>query len=213
MKFYRFYLALTLLATLSFTGCAGGSASRGNKRQAARSNFLSIGNYSLFKARADYPATSRSFRNEDVFARTDASNSRILISLSLQRAFLMNGEDVAIDYPVSTGKTTHPTPPGDYTILERKVDKLSNLYGRVYDAGGNVVNFSADSRRARIPSGGYFLGAEMPHWMRLTWDGIGMHIGDVPRYPASHACIRGQSDVIPAVFSKVRIGTPVTIVN
>ncbi|MDF1740372.1 MAG: L,D-transpeptidase family protein [Verrucomicrobiales bacterium] len=213
MKFHRLYLAVFLLAALLFTGCAQVSASRENKRPKARGAFVSFKKHSAFKARGDYPETSRSYRDEDVFARTDSSNSRILISLSLQRAFLMNGDEVAIDYPVSTGKTTHPTPAGDYTILEKLVEKRSNLYGRVYDAGGNVVDYSADSRRARIPRGGYFLGASMPYWMRLTWDGIGMHIGEVPRYPASHACIRGQSDVIPAVFSKVGIGTPVTIEN
>ncbi|MGJ8697451.1 MAG: L,D-transpeptidase family protein [Verrucomicrobiaceae bacterium] len=125
----------------------------------------------------------------------------------------MNGDEVALDYPVSTGRTSHPTPPGNYSILEMIVDKRSNLYGKVYDASGNVVNSNADSRSATIPPGGQFLGAAMPYWMRLTWSGIGMHVGDVPRYPASHACIRGQSDVVPAVFAKVRVGTPVTIMH
>lgn len=125
----------------------------------------------------------------------------------------MNGDDIALDYPVSTGMTSHPTPAGNYTILEKIADKHSNLYGEVYDASGNVADSNADSRQVKIPPGGRFLGAAMPYWMRLTWTGIGMHVGDVPRYPASHACIRGQADIVPAVFSKVRIGTPVTIVN
>lgn len=125
----------------------------------------------------------------------------------------MNGDDVALDYPVSTGMTSHPTPAGSYSILEKIADKRSNLYGQVFDANGNVVDANADSRQAKIPPGGEFLGAAMPYWMRLTWTGIGMHVGEVPRYPASHACIRGQSDIVPVVYSKVRVGTPVTIAN
>ncbi|MGJ8724921.1 MAG: L,D-transpeptidase family protein [Roseibacillus sp.] len=170
------------------------------------------GSYEHFKAE-NYPERSTSYFNHEVLARTDSSNSRIVISLSLQRAFLMNGDEVAIDYPVSTGKTTHPTPAGTYSILEKIKDKRSNLYGKVLDASGNVINSDADSRTAKIPPGGKFLGASMPYWMRFTWTGIGHHVGNVPRYPASHACIRGQTDILPIVFSKVKVGSKAEIVQ
>jgi lipoprotein-anchoring transpeptidase ErfK/SrfK len=55
-----------------------------------------------------------------------------------------------------------------------------------------------------------FVGAEMPYWMRIT-GGVGMHIGYVPNYPASHGCIRVPSGVQPLIFSKVGVGTPVVI--
>lgn len=169
------------------------------------------GTYAHFKAEPSYPKTSNSYRNHEVLARTNAENSRIVISLPLQRAFLMNGDEVAIDYAVSTGTSTHPTPPGNYKILEKIVDKRSNLYGKIYDADGNVHKSDASSRTDTVPEGGKFVGAAMPYWMRLTWSGIGMHVGRVPRYPASHACIRGQSHIVPIIYSKVKIGTPVTI--
>ena len=174
---------------------------------------LSTTNYTAFKNSSAYPKTSNHFKDQEVFARTSPENSHIKISLSLQRAFLMNGSEVALDYPVSTGKQSHPTPAGSYKIREKIKDKRSNLYGKVYDASGKVINSSADSRKAKIPEGGKFVGASMPYWMRLTWDGIGMHVGNVPRYPASHACIRGQSALLPSVFSKVKVGTTVTIVE
>ena len=170
------------------------------------------GSYAHFKSE-NYPQRSNAYFNNEVLARTNPSNSHIEISLSMQRAFLMNGDEVAIDYPVSTGKTTHPTPPGSYSILEKTQDKRSNLYGTVLDASGNVVDSGADSRTAEIPPGGKFLGASMPYWMRFTWTGIGHHVGNVPRYPASHACIRGQEDILPIVFSKVKIGTKAEIVE
>ena len=174
---------------------------------------LSPTDYAAFKNDPAYKKTSSYFKDQEIFSRTTPENSHIKISLSLQRAFLMNGSEVALDYPVSTGKQSHPTPAGSYKIREKIKDKRSNLYGKVYDASGKVINSSADSRKAQIPKGGKFVGASMPYWMRLTWDGIGMHVGNVPRYPASHACIRGQSTLLPSVFSKVKVGTTVTIVE
>lgn len=169
------------------------------------------GTYEHFKADTGYPKTSKVWKNESVLAATTAENSRIVISIPLQRGFLMNGDEVAIDYPVSTGRKSHPTPTGEYKILERESDKRSNAYGKIYDAEGNLVNSDADSRKDEIPEGGKFVGASMPYWMRLTWDGVGHHIGRVPRYPASHACIRGPRSVMPTIFKKTKLGTPVTV--
>jgi hypothetical protein len=64
-----------------------------------------------------------------------------------------------------------------------------------------------------VPEGGKFVGAPMRYWMRLTWDGVGHHIGPLPRSrrAASHACIRGPSAIMPIIYGKVKIGTPVTV--
>ena len=84
-----------------------------------------------------------------MLSRTNAENSSIRISLEKQRGFLMNGEEVAIDYPICSGIPSRPTPPGTYYILEKIVDKQSNKYGRIYDAAGEVVNSDADSTTRR----------------------------------------------------------------
>ena len=115
-----------------------------------------------------------------------AENSSIRISLEMQRGFLMNGDEVAIDYPISSGIPSRPTPPGTYYILEKIVDKHSNKYGKIYDASGEVVNSDADSTLDAIPEGGRFQGAAMRYWMRLTNDGVGHHIGPLPRAAAPH---------------------------
>ena len=64
-----------------------------------------------------------------------------------------------------------------------------------------------------IPEGGSFKGAAMPYWMRLTWTGVGMHQGRVPRYPASHGCVRMPSSVAGTIYSKTDLHTPVSIVR
>lgn len=173
-----------------------------------------VGSYAHFKAEKGYPKTYKVYKNKALLASTNPSNSSVVIDLSLQRAFLMNRGQVAMDYPVSTGRKKYPTPTGSFRILEKIAsEKRSSLYGKILDANGKVVKSGADSRKDKdlIPEGGKFQGALMAHWMRITWDGVGMHKGNVPRYPASHGCIRSPGSVVPIVFRKVRIGTSVTI--
>ena len=97
------------------------------------------GTYDHFKGEKDYPKTMKVWKDDSVLARTNAGNSHVVVSLDAQRAFLMNGEEVAMDYPVSGGKKSRPTPAGKYVILEKIVDKASNAYGKVYDAEGNLL--------------------------------------------------------------------------
>lgn len=171
------------------------------------------GTYEHFKAEPSYPKTYNVYKNTTLLAATTPANSKVVIDIGLQRAFLMNGTQIAMDYPISTGTSKHPTPTGNFNIMEKIVDKRSNLYGKILDANGKVVKSGADSRKDKVPEGGEFVGASMEHWMRLTGDGIGMHKGNVPRRPASHGCIRTPGSVVPTVFSKVRTGTPVSIIK
>ena len=168
------------------------------------------GTYDHFKAEADYPKTMKVWKNDQLLAETTPENSRIEISLSKQRGFFMKGDEVVMDYPVSSGVPSRPTPPGDYKILEKQIDKASNNYGKAFDAEGNQVDGETPKD---VPEGGKFVGSPMPYWMRLTWDGVGHHIGPLPksRRPASHACVRGPRAVIPIVYGKVKIGTPVSV--
>ncbi|MDG1671555.1 MAG: L,D-transpeptidase [Akkermansiaceae bacterium] len=168
------------------------------------------GTYAHFKAE-NYPNTTKSWKNHNVLEETNPSNSRVSINLSLQRGFLMLGNQIAMDYRVSSGSSKYATPPGSYRIIEKVQKKRSNLYGRILDSAGETVNSDADIREDSVPDGGTFLGASMPYWMRLTGSGIGMHQGIVNRRFASHGCIRTHYSAVPTVFSKTREGTPVDV--
>lgn len=169
------------------------------------------GSYEHFKAEKKYPKTYDTWTNIQLLPETNPSNSWLKIELATQRAMLMNGDQVVLDYPISSGKPSHPTPPGEYEILEKIVDKRSNKYGRMYDAEGNMIDGDANAFEDEVPEGGRFSGAPMKYWMRLTWDGVGHHIGNVKRYPASHACIRGPSKTMPRVYSKLAVGSKVVV--
>ncbi|KAB2641398.1 MAG: L,D-transpeptidase [Verrucomicrobia bacterium] len=211
MKFSRLLpqLALPLLALL-LTQCAAKKPPI-PRSGGASANPYPAGTYLHFTAEPAYPKTYRVWSNLPVLARTNPSNSHIRIDLAKQRGLLMNGKVVAMDYPICSGREGHETPPGEYTILEKLVEKQSNLYGRIYDAEDNCVFPDADIARDSVPEGGRFEGAPMRYWMRLTNDGVGHHIAPVRRYPASHSCIRGQAGPILIVYDKVKLGTKVSV--
>ena len=169
------------------------------------------GSYEHFKFEPSYPKTFNVWTDEELLKQTDASNSHVVIILAKQRGLLMNGDQVVIDYPVTTGKSSHRTPKGEFTVTEKVVDKSSNKYGTIYDADDNTVKYPADITRDEVPEGGKFVGSPMRYWMRLTNDGVGLHVGPLRRAPVSHGCIRGPRATHPIVYQKTRVGTRVVI--
>ena len=139
----------------------------------------------------------------------------IKIDLSDQIALFYKSGELVGRTRVATGIRGRATPTGDYTVLEKKVKKSSNLWGKMYDAEGKVINSDADTRVDTVPEGGRFVGAPMPYWMRFTNTGIGMHAGPIPRpgRPASHGCVRTNRKMIPLFHKHTPLGSPVKIVE
>ncbi len=140
-------------------------------------------------------------------------NSRVRVSLSIQRAYLLLGDEVVIDSPVSSGKRARPTPPGNYKVLEKDKDHRSNIYGDFVDASGRVVRRGVSSRIDSAPSGTHFVGSPMTWFMRLTGEGVGVHVGILPGYAASHGCVRMPSVAAEMFYNHVKVGTPVVVGN
>jgi lipoprotein-anchoring transpeptidase ErfK/SrfK len=138
-------------------------------------------------------------------------NSRVLISLSKQRAFLMTGDQVYIDTPISSGRAGHTSPTGNFRVLEKDPDHRSSIYGDFVDGRGRTVRSGISSKIDSAPSGTHYVGASMKWFCRLSDQGVGMHVGILPGYAASHGCIRLPADIAPLIYQKVKVGTPVTI--
>lgn len=143
--------------------------------------------------------------------RATPDSTSVLISLSKQRAYLMLGDEIAIDTPISTGKRKGWTPTGDFKIMEKDPDHRSSVYGNFVDKSGRVVRAGISSRIDSAPSGTRYQGAPMKWFMRLTAEGVGMHVGILPGYPASHGCIRLPADIAPLIYNAVKLGTPVKV--
>jgi len=109
---------------------------------------------------------------------------KIVVSLDKQRMSVYRGTEKVFTSKVSTGKRGYSTPAGVYSILEKRRWHRSNIYS----------------------------GAPMPFMQRLTWSGIALHAsGHVPRYPASHGCIRLPHRSASQLFGKTDVGAHVII--
>ncbi len=95
-----------------------------------------------------------------------------------------NGIRIA-DSTCSTGKPGHETPTGVFTVLQKDQQHRSSAYG----------------------------GAPMLTMNRLTWDGVALHAGDLPGYPASHECMRLPMAFSARLFEITHVGTPVIIAD
>ena len=109
----------------------------------------------------------------------------IVINIGEQRAYVYRGEQLVAATTVSTGKDGKETPSGTFTILQKEVDHKSNLYNA----------------------------APMPFMQRLTWDGVAIHAGRNPGFPASHGCIRVPAAFAKKLFEVTDVGTQVTVVG
>jgi len=88
--------------------------------------------------------------------------TKMVISLSDQMAWVYRGEKMIAATTISSGKTDHESPVGQFPILAKEVFHRSNRYSN----------------------------APMPFMLRLNRWGVALHGGVVPGYPASHGCIR-----------------------
>ncbi|MEQ1862825.1 MAG: L,D-transpeptidase family protein [Chthoniobacteraceae bacterium] len=153
--------------------------------------------------------------DKSIEGQINPDNSTVLISISKQRAYLKirGTDDVYIETPISSGRARNPTPAGNFTVLQKNADHRSSIYGDFVDKKGRVVRSGISSRIDSAPAGTRYLGAPMKFFSRLTWSGVGMHVGILPGYPASHGCIRLPADIAPLIYQKVKLGTPVTVVQ
>jgi lipoprotein-anchoring transpeptidase ErfK/SrfK len=149
--------------------------------------------------------------NQSLLKEATPNNVHIVVSIPKQRAYLMIGDQIVIDGPISSGKRGHNSPTGHFTVLEKDPNHHSSIYGDFIDHSGRTVRAGVSARIDSAPSGTHFSGAAMKWFLRLTGDGVGMHIGILPGYPASHGCIRESVEGAKLFYDHVKVGTPVDV--
>ena len=149
--------------------------------------------------------------NRGTYDSLTPDQARVIVSISKQRAYLLNGDEIAIDSPISSGKRAGMTPTGQFNVMEKDKDHRSSIYGDFVDGSGRTVRSGVSTRIDSAPSGTHYVGAPMKWFMRLTGEGVGMHVGILPGYPASHGCIRMPPQGAEMFYAKVKIGTPVRV--
>lgn len=107
----------------------------------------------------------------------------IKVDLSEQHAYVYQGSKEIYKTRVSTGKKGHRTPHGQFVITNKYREWESTIYE-----------------------------SSMPYFQRLSASDFGFHVGYVPRYAASHGCIRMPSHAARKLFTMTRVGDYVEIV-
>lgn len=138
--------------------------------------------------------------------------AKILINLTTQQAFFYRGESLVGRTNISSGRREFETPPGKYRVTQKDADHVSNEYGQYVAQSGAVLVRDADSNRTNRPKGARFVGASMPYFLRFR-DGYGMHAGFVPRYRASHGCVRMPIKMAKHFFDAAEVGTRVEVIE
>src|ERR1700756_3592276 len=149
--------------------------------------------------------------NQSLLKQATPDNTHILVSIPKQRAYLMIGDQVVSDGPISSGRRGHETPRGHFSVMEKDPNHHSSLYGDFVDGSGRVVRAGVSAQIDSAPSGTHFAGASMKWFLRLTGEGVGMHIGILPGYPASHGCIRESPEGAKLFYDYAKVGTPVDV--
>jgi len=107
----------------------------------------------------------------------------MIVSLPEQLAYVYRNGVVIGVATVSTGKKGHETPTGVFTILQKHADHYSNIYNA----------------------------APMPYMQRLTWEGVALHAGRLPGYPASHGCVRMPYEFARLLYAESSTGITVVV--
>jgi hypothetical protein len=109
----------------------------------------------------------------------------VLVSIPDQRVVVYRNGALIGASTCSTGKPGHTTPAGVFVILQKDKNHHSSTYNN----------------------------APMPYMERLTWQGVALHAGNLPGYPASHGCIRLPLEFAKLLFGVTSLGTPVIVAD
>lgn len=111
-----------------------------------------------------------------------ARKTLVKIDVSTQKGKLIQDQEILLEFPVSTGKKSKPTPKGTFVVTDKHRHHTSSIYG-----------------------------SSMPYFMRLSARDFGLHQGKLPGYPASSGCIRLNPKDAKKLFEKVLQGSTVVI--
>jgi hypothetical protein len=106
-----------------------------------------------------------------------------IVSIKSQQVTIYDADGWIFRAPVSTGTKGRETPAGVFAIVEKNKDHRSNMYDDAW----------------------------MPNMLRITWNGIALHGGPLPGYPASHGCVRMPFSFAEKLFDKMRMNTRIII--
>lgn len=136
---------------------------------------------------------------------SDPSAVMVKVSLSKQRVYVKQGDEMLMVMPVSVGAVKTPTATGDFRITSKKAKHRDHLNG--YATDGKTY------RKVKVggaPAGWKYKGMPLPYWCEFKQD-YGFHTGWIKHSPCTNGSIRMHENLAPKFFRLVSVGTPVSI--
>ena len=127
--------------------------------------------------------------------RTDVTQVRVIVDVSARRLTLRVRGEVRFRASVATGRSSSPTPPGEYFVTDRVPFAPGSAYGS--------FAFGISGIQPRLPVG---------------WSGgdqLAIHGTNAPSTigtPASAGCLRASEATLAKLKPLLQLGTPVVIV-
>ena len=150
----------------------------------------------------------RSLRIDNRHVVPDRSATSTLVINIPQRMLFYRNLEVA-GFPVAVGRTTWPTPTGNFIVATREENPTWDVPASILAE----MRRAGRSHPARVPPGPQNpLGA---FWLGLSRGGIGIHGTNAPSsiyHFASHGCIRLHPDDIAWLFPRVNVGDAVSLI-
>jgi lipoprotein-anchoring transpeptidase ErfK/SrfK len=115
------------------------------------------------------------------------------VDLSRQRAELLHGEDVARSFTVAIGRSTSPTPTGQFSITDEIQSGLNPVYG--------CCALALSAHQPNLPAG--WTGGDQIAIHGSPDNSVGGAISD--------GCLHATSDDLEALIAKLPLGAPVVI--
>ena len=187
-------------------------------------NLKKLNSYEAFRKAVNLRKSFAVYKDSKLLSKAKRARTVLKVDVSEQRVKLLVNGKVALSAPCTTGakrkfepntrtyRDKH-TPYGTFKIMEKIATKRSTIFVDIYRHGKRI--YHGDRRKYKGSFRGVkVVGAPLYNWMRLTSGGIGLHASShVKRYPGSNGCIRLPKNVSNMLFSKLRRGSIVKVVN
>ena len=197
---------------------------KSSAKKIANAKIQKLNSYEAFRRSVNLRKSFAVYKDPKLLSKAKRAKTVLKVDVSEQRVKLLVNGKVALSAPCTTGakrkfepntKTYRDkrTPYGTFKIMEKIATKRSTIFVDIYRHGKRI--YHGDRRKYKGSwKGVKVVGAPLFNWMRLTSSGIGLHSSShVKRNPGSNGCIRLPKNVSNLLFSKLKRGSVVKVVN
>lgn len=134
----------------------------------------------------------------------EAQAEGVLINLPQRMFYYFRAGELVAAYPVGLGRPSWPTPPGEFSIINKAVNKAWLVPKSIQEE----MQREAQVVKTEVPPG-----PDNPlgkYWLGLSLSSIGIHGTIAPAsiyHFQSHGCIRLHPDDIESLFTQIEVGT------